>query len=135
MRYLLITLLAFGLVACGGNYDNWQTECNEKAALNAKSDASLKVLLQVCADKNIPKKCRNISQDDIEKYDAINAKMLANEQSQVNKVNEERSKGSADLGTPIYLPDLYKRSYSDQCLNECDSANFFLKRYGACSKG
>jgi len=134
MRYLLTILLAFGLASCGNDYDNWQTECTEKAALLAKSDDALKLLLTICSNKDVPKKCRDISEADSDRYDIQAAKAQAQLQREIDKENEKYLESGNGLGLRVDH-GFFKPSHLDRCLTECESANFFSKRYGSCSKG
>ncbi len=135
MRYFVIGVLVLLVSACSNEYDDWHSQCMEKAALSAKSDQALKVLLALCEDREVPKKCRAISQEDINRYDADYAQKLAKEQEQVDKRNREYAEKYPEKGFRMELPTVFKESYLSRCYSECESANFFSKRFGSCAKG
>jgi len=135
MRYFAICIVVLLVSACSNEYDDWHSQCMEKAALSAKSDQALKVLLAVCDDREVPKKCRAISQEDINRYNRYYAQEMAEEQRQVNKYNKENAAKHSEKGFGIRLPRVFERSYLSRCYDECDSASFFSKRFGSCAKG
>lgn len=138
MRYFVIGIVVLLVSACSNEYDDWHSQCMEKAALSAKSDEALKVLLNVCIEREVPKKCRAISQEDIKRYEAYSAQELAEEQKQVDKRNKENAGDAAKFSERVVrldFPSLFERSYLSRCYSECDSASFFTKRFGSCAKG
>lgn len=138
MRYCFITVFLFLVSACSNEYDDWHSQCMEKAALSAKSDQALKVLLAVCEDREVPKKCRAISQEDIKRYETYSAQELAEEQRQADKKNKEYAEEAAKdpkKGIRMDFPTVFETSYLSRCYSECNSASFFSKRFGSCAKG
>ncbi len=91
--------------------EEWYQDCAAKAAHDTKGDRQLKVLLDVCHFKAVPKMCRDVSADI---YPPSDDKLTWAE-----ALGNRRGKGSL----------------KEKCVIECLAAGYYSRTFGECSKG